>query len=268
MERRRGRRGRKSSKKQKKGWKHQLWNLLFIVAIVVFCISGFQLLKILKGYQKGKSEYSKIRALAIETKKAEKNGEEEEVFSVRFDELKKVNPDTVGWIRFHPEPSVINYPIVKGKNNEEYLYKTFSANENTVGAIFMDVSNNAEFMDKNTLIYGHWMRDGSMFRHLEDYQKQEFWENNPFFYIYTPDGKVRTYQIYSCEIVKETSDTYRTMFDSQEAFQKFIADTKELSLYDTGIEVGEEKQVVSLSTCTSDGDENRIVVRGVLKSVE
>ena len=57
-------------------------------------------------------------------------------------------------------------PVVQGKDNEEYLHKTFSANENTLGTIFLNVDNNANFLDENSLIYGHYMNDGSMFRHL------------------------------------------------------------------------------------------------------
>ena len=102
----------------------------------VFCFSAFQLFKILKGYHDGRSEYDKVRKLAVEEKKSA--GEDQ--FSVNFDELMQMNPDTIGWIRFHPEPSQISYPIVKGKDNSEYLKKTFSANENTLGACLLYTS--------------------------------------------------------------------------------------------------------------------------------
>ena len=114
-------------------------------------------------------------------------------FRVDFDELLAVNPDTIGWIRFSPEPAIINYPIVQGEDNEEYLHKTFSANENTLGAIFLNAGNSPDFSDRNSIVYGHRMKDGSMFRHLQDYEDQSFWESNPYFYIYTPDGREITY---------------------------------------------------------------------------
>lgn len=251
---------RKKKKQKKVTGKSILSNLILLVAIGVFCFSGFQLFKIWKGYNTGKKEYAKVRELAVETKKDEKG---EETFSVNFEELKKINPDTVAWIRFDPEPSVINYPVVQGSDNEKYLSKTFSENENTVGAIFLDANASADFSDRHTLIYGHWMRDGSMFRHLEDYREQSFWEANPYFYLYTPDGKKLTYQIYSVGEVKDTSDSYLTQFATDEAFQKFLTMTKDVAQYDTGIAVDTSSRVVTLSTCTSAGDENRFVVRGV-----
>ena len=224
---------------------------------MVFCVSGFQLIRIGKGYLDGRSEYEKVRDVALT------NPDEQEGFRVDFEELMKINPDTVGWIRFSPEPSQISYPIVQGDDNERYLHETFSANENTLGAIFLNVDNSADYSDKNTIIYGHRMRDGSMFRHLQDYEDESFWKDNPYFYIYTPDGKEITYHIYSYAVVNAVSDTYLTEFGDDESYQEFLDMTMETSEYDTGVEVDAEDTIVTLSTCTSASDENRIVVRGV-----
>lgn len=105
-----------------------------------------------------------------------------------------------------------------------------------------------------------------MFRHLQDYEDQSFWESNPYFYIYTPDGREITYHIYSVGQVEDTSDTYLTSFASDEDYQVFLDMTKEISLYDTGVEVTTEDTIVTLSTCTSASDEHRFVVRGVKES--
>lgn len=248
----RGRRGRR--KKKQKG--SIVTNIILIIAIIVFCVSAFQLFKIVKGYMDGRSEYDKVRDLALENEDSEK-------FKVDFDELLKINGDTIGWIRFYPEPSEISYPIVQGKDNDQYLHHTFSSNENTLGAIFLNVGNRADFSDRNSIVYGHRMKDGSMFRHLEDYEDKEFWEENPYFYIYTPDGKEITYHIYSVGVVEDTSDTYRTEFATDEEYQAFLDMTKEVSEYDTGVEVGIDDTIVTLSTCTSASDNHRFVVRGV-----
>lgn len=234
-----------------------LSNLILAVAVVVFCVSGFQLIRIGKGYLDGRSEYEKVRDVALT------NPDEQEGFRVDFEELMKINPDTVGWIRFYPEPSQISYPIVQGEDNERYLHETFSANENTLGAIFLNVDNKADFSDRNSIIYGHRMKDGSMFRHLQDYEEKSFWEENPYFYIYTPDGKEITYQIYSYAVVDATSDVYLTSFADDGAYQEFLDMTKEASAYDTGVEVDAEDTIVTLSTCTSASDDHRIIVQGV-----
>lgn len=237
--------------------------IILVIALIVFCVSGFNLIKYGKGYLAGRSEYRKIRDIAIEEGKDAASG-----FKVNFDELFAINPDTVGWIRFYPEPATINYPLVQGTDNQEYLHKTFSEGENTLGAIFVAAENRANMQDKNTIIYGHRMNDRSMFYHLEDYKDPEFCKQNPYFYIYTPDGAEHVYQIYSVAVVDEFSDTYITKFASKEKFQEFIKMTKETSLYDTGVEVGADDKIVTLSTCTSNGDNERNVVRGVLVEKE
>lgn len=235
-----------------------LSNIILIVAIAVFCVSAFQLYKIVGGYMEGRSEYKEIQNLALES-----DGEPEGGFRVNFDELKGVNPDTIGWIRFYPEPSIISYPVVQAADNDKYLHKTFSANENTLGAIFLNTDNSADFSDRNSIIYGHRMKDGSMFRHLEDYKDKAFWEANPYFYIYTPDGREIVYHIYSVGTVEDTSDVYLTSFATDEDYQAYLDMTKKLSNYDTGVEVGTEDTVVTLSTCTSASDNHRFVVLGV-----
>ena len=260
----RGRRKVHQNKKQGKKKTSFVSNLILVIALVVFFVSAFQLFQILKGYYDGRSEYEKVRELAVKQEKEK----DEETFLVDFDKLLEINPDTIGWIRFYPEPSIINYPIVQGTDNSKYLKKTFSANENTLGAIFLNVDNHADFSDRNSIIYGHRMKDGSMFRHLQDYDSKEFWEKNPYFYIYTPDGREITYHIYSVGQVNETSDTYKTVFESDEDYQAFIDMTKKVSLYDTGVEVTAEDTIVTLSTCTSASDEHRFVVRGVKEKEE
>lgn len=260
---RRQKRRRKEERRQKKGG--IISTIVLVVAIAVFCVSGFQLYKIMSGYHKGKAEYDKILEIAVEEKEPEEEGQEDS-FRVNFDELLAINPDTVGWIRFSPEPSQINYPVVQGDDNDLYLHKTFSANDNTVGAIFVNVYNNPDFNDRNTIIYGHRMNDNSMFHDLAKYEDKSFWEANPYFYIYTPDGREITYHIYSTGVVKDTSDTYLTEFASDEDYQAFLNMTKEVAAYDTGVEVGTDKVIVTLSTCTKASNDDRFVVRGVKES--
>ena len=260
---RRQKRRRKEERRQKKGG--IISTIVLVVAIAVFCVSGFQLYKIMSGYHKGKAEYDKILEIAVEEKEPEEEGQEDS-FRVNFDELLAINPDAVGWIRFSPEPSQISYPVVQGDDNDLYLHKTFSANDNTVGAIFVNVYNNPDFNDRNTIIYGHRMNDNSMFHDLAKYEDKSFWEANPYFYIYTPDGREITYHIYSTGVVKDTSDTYLTEFASDEDYQAFLNMTKDVAAYDTGVEVGTDKVIVTLSTCTKASNDDRFVVRGVKES--
>ncbi|WP_300774361.1 class B sortase [uncultured Desulfovibrio sp.] len=228
-------------------------------------MSAFQLFRILSGYYEGRKEYDEVKELAI-TEEESEDGDTR--FTVDFNTLLGINPDTVGWIRFDPEPSQINYPLVQTTDNSTYLNKTFSANDNTVGAIFVNAYNSPDFNDRNTIIYGHRMNDSSMFHDLAKYEDQSFWEANPYFYIYTPDGREITYHIYAAGQVTETSDTYLTEFADDAAYQAFLDYTKEASAYDTGVEVTTSNTVVTLSTCTKASDEHRMVVVGVKESEE
>lgn len=251
---------KKRRKQKKSGW---FSKIMFWIAMIVFIVSGVQLIKIGTGYMKADLEYKKANDIAIVTKDKPIEKIEPEEFQIDFDALLKKNPETVGWIRFYPEPKEINYPIVQGKDNDEYLHKTFEGNASASGAIFIDVENAGDFSDRNTVIYGHRMKNGSMFRHLQDYDTKKFWEENPFFYIYTPDGEVHTYQIFSAGVVKDTGEVYQKQFMDDEDFQKFLENIRKTDLYDTGIEVGVNDRIVTLSTCTSASDEHRFVVCGV-----
>lgn len=225
----------------------------------MFCFSGFQLFRIFYGYHKGDQEYDNLKEIGISADAG--TGEESTRYTVDFEELWKVNEDIIAWIRFD-EPSIISYPVVQGKDNQEYLDKTISGYPNTYGAIFLNVSNNKDMTDKNSVIYGHRMNSKSMFGKLEEYQDEEFYRSYPYFYIYTPDGKELKYQIFAVGEVNDTSDAYQTVFENDEAFQSFLAFSKEHSFYDTGVEVPSDAKVVTLSTCTKANNEERLIVQG------
>ena len=232
--------------------------VVLIAAVCVFVFSLYQLVMTLVPYYTGGQEYDQIRDLAIT---AEDNGEG---FSVDFDALLEQNADTVAWIRFD-EPSQINYPVVKSADNTDYLTKTFVANDNKLGAIFMDYRNNSDFSDRNTFIYGHHLNvGGEMFSELLQYEDESFCKEHPNFYIYTPDGKVRMYTIFSAGVVKDTADNYNITYESDEAFTEYLNICKESSNYQVDVELNAQSKIVSLSTCTNVRDDERFLVQGVL----
>lgn len=236
--------------------------VVLIAAVCVFVFSLYQLVIMLVPYYTGSKEYDEIRDLAVTT---DADGEG---FSVDFDVLMQENPDTIGWIRFD-EPAVINYPVVKSADNEDYLKKTFTENDNKLGAIFVDYRNSSDFSDRNTFIYGHNMRVGEqMFSQLKNYRDEEYGKKYPYFYIYTPSGEVRTYTIFSAGVVDARSDNYKIEYASDEEFQEYLDLCLESSLYDFGVEVNTDSQIVSLSTCTSVTENERFLVHGVLTSVD
>ena len=158
---------RRGGRKKKRVAFDVVTTTILIVAICVFAFSLFQLVKMLIPYYSGGKEYDKLKdkAITIETTKDSEDTSEAR-FKVDFDVLLQENPDTVAWIRFD-EPSIISYPVVKSADNKEYLTKTFTESDNKLGAIFMDMRNTSDFSDKNTMIYGHNMKNTTMFSQLE-----------------------------------------------------------------------------------------------------
>ena len=248
-------------RRKKKGGSNIVSNIILVIAIVVFAVSAYKLYGIFSEYNKGDKEYQKIQDLVINTEK--KDDTKEEAFSVDFEKLLEMNSDVVGWIRFD-EPSEINYPVVQGRDNEEYLKRTFEANTNKLGTLFVDVNNPGDFSGRNTFIYGHNMKNGSMFAQLLKYKDDSFYKEHPYFYIYTPDGKVRTYEIFSAGVVKDTSDSYIMDYADDAAFQTYIDYIKQQSAYPTSAEVTTASKIVSLSTCTNVRDDERFLVQGVM----
>ena len=248
-------------RRKKKGGSNIVSNIILVIAIVVFAVSAYKLYGIFSEYNKGDKEYQKIQDLVINTEK--KDDTKEEAFSVDFEKLLEMNSDVVGWIRFD-EPSEINYPVVQGRDNEEYLKRTFEANTNKLGTLFVDVNNPGDFSGRNTFIYGHNMKNGSMFAQLLKYKDDSFYKEHPYFYIYTPDGKVRTYENFSAGVVKDTSDSYIMDYADDAAFQTYIDYIKQQSAYPTSAEVTTASKIVSLSTCTNVRDDERFLVHGVM----
>lgn len=261
---------RKHSGKQRRKDKKEdiIFTTIFVAAICVFVISLFKFTMMLVPYYVGGQEYDDIKKLAITVDKEEEDGEEKDVFKVDFDVLMAENPDTVAWLRFE-EPAVINYPVVKSADNAEYLTRTFSANDNKLGAIFMDKRCNSSFTDRNTIIYGHNMRmGGEMFSQLNEYASEEFCKSYPYFYIYTPDGLVRTYQVFSAAVVKDVAENYEMTYATEEEYLNYLQMCKNTSNYQVDVNLDAASKIISLSTCTNVNDDERFLLQGVLISEE
>ena len=256
------RQSREKQKKKRSPLFDVISGIVLIAAVCVFVFSLYQLVMMLVPYYTGGKEYDEIQDLAVEAD-ADGTG-----FSVDFDELLAINSDTIAWIRFD-EPSIINYPVVKSADNEEYLTKTFAENDNKLGAIFMDMRNNSDFSDRNTIIYGHHLNvSPDMFSRLNMYEDEEFCKEHPDFYIYTPDGKIRTYTVFAAGEISAVSENYVVDFASDEEYEAFLGKCSADSAYPVDVELNAQSQIIMLSTCTNDGDANRFVVRGVLTAID
>lgn len=178
-------------------------------------------------------------------------------WNIDWASLYAVNPDIVAWVII-PDTQ-ISYPVVQTTDNSTYLKRTFEGHKNSCGAIFMDSRNYADFSDKNTVIYGHNMRNGSMFHTLNSYGKEEFSKEHNEVWICTPLWQ-RKYTIISAHVTKDQSSTYDMNFGSDDLYEAHIVDEVSKSLYDTGNQYDTSLSTVTLSTCHGLHSPNRMVL--------
>jgi len=181
--------------------------------------------------------------------------------TIDFDGLRALNPEIIAWITV--DGTDIDYPVVKGADNDFYLTHSATGQGNKAGAIFLDHGNASDFSDQNTIIYGHNMKDGSMFAGLHKYEQQAFLDSHPYVRIYTPDGKEAVYSIFAAYPTPEDADTYTIGFGGSGAFMDYIAAARGRSHVSSGVEVGGGDNMITLSTCIQGRDTQRYVLQAV-----
>lgn len=262
---------KKRKKTQKNGW--FLVSLEFL-CIVLFIYAALQLFSIYQDYQLASKEYEVLSEQVtiverLESDAAENNGQslsDEELpydyeipyYYVDLEAIKQENEDTIGWIIL-PD-SKINYPILKSKDNIEYMNTTFEGQHSSSGAIFMDMLCESDFSDENTIIYGHNMKNGSMFRALNNLTDEEYFFRHRIFCIDMGNG-FENYEIISCyETVETNFSSWKISFDSKDAYGKWLEEIVKRCTYDC-MDYDVEKNTITLSTCRGKaGGPGRFVV--------
>lgn len=181
--------------------------------------------------------------------------------AVDFAALTEVNPEVVGWI--WSEDTVIDYPVLRGSDNNKYLHTLWDGRYNDSGSIFADYKNSPDFSDSNTILYGHRMNNGSMFASITQYCSQEYYEAHPSFYLNTPAQNYRI-AVFSAFTAPVNADVYRIKFYSEDDHQSFLNAVCAQSDIDTDVFVSPADRIVTLSTCTVDDPYERYVVCGLL----
>ena len=171
--------------------------------------------------------------------------------------LQKVNPQVIGWIRI--PGTEVDHPLMQGEDNRYYLTHTWDGKRNSVGAIFMDNRNKADFSNFNTLIYGHNMNDGSMFASIRHYKDEAYWQAHPHVYILCGDNVLRG-EVFSAYRTSATGEAYTLGLNKSESRVEFIEAAVQRSVLATGIVPTAQERIVTLSTCIGSDDDDRWVV--------
>jgi len=184
----------------------------------------------------------------------------DEMRSIDLAALREVNPDVVGWIRI--PGTQLDYPLMQGEDNQYYLERTWKGEPNAAGSIFLEQYSSADLSDFNTIVYGHRMKNGSMFAPLKNYSQLSYWEEHPYVYILDDAGAHR-YEVFAAYEVSIRETTYRLGVQEEEK-QVFLDDWMGWSVIETGIEPAVHDRILTMSTCTGRGYDTRWVVQARL----
>ena len=252
---------------------HRHWKLAAVLlCLAVLAACGLRFYSVYSGYQNAGREYERAaRTMEASSSPASvspapaayggSSAPEAESFSFDYGKLAAQNSDAVGWLRL--PGTVLSYPVVQGKDNAFYLDHTFYKTPNTAGAIFLDSRIRDGLAAKNSIVYGHNIRNGSMFAALCNFRDEKYYKEHPVFELYGKDGKTAC-EIFSVHEAAPDGDTYACSFSGQSAYGDYLKEMTKLSLYDTGVKATAANRILTLSTCVGDKRDMRFVVQAKL----
>lgn len=241
--------------------------LILLAAIGVFCYAGMQLLDYngenVQAEQGNQALIDQAVVLVQPTRPSleEIPGETQPIqetapIQVDFEALRQQNPDIIAWIYSPDTP--INYPVAQSKDNSYYLRRLIDGTRNTAGTIFADFRNAPDFSDRNTLVYGHNMKNNTMFGTLSEYRKQAYYDAHSTLWLLTPDAVYKLEPL-SGFVTRADSDSY-TLFETQEELRSYLDEAVSQSGFQTDVDLGTVERIVTLSTCTYQGDDKRFIL--------
>lgn len=193
------------------------------------------------------------------------NTSENTVKEIDFKAMKKKFPDMVGWL--YEEGTGIDYPIVQEKDNEFYLSHLADGRKNKLGAIFLDFSANDDFSSPVSVIYGHEIKNGSMFGNLHYYRNQEFYEKYPQFTLFT-ENAVFKIELIGSYLEDGQTGSYPSAFENEKEFLSYLEEVKNKSFFKGRAEVEYDDKIIIFSTCAYDFYDARLAVVGTIKQEE
>lgn len=250
-------------------FKRILSGVLLLISVSVFIFSSYKLVAYFLERKEASDTYKDYtqKAVSVVSSNTESETEKDENtipdISVNFDYLKEECEDIIGWI-YSPE-TIINYPVVKADDNEKYLHRLPDGRYNIAGSIFADFRNNKIGLDLNFILYGHHMKNDSMFGSLLEYRNQKYYEKHPVMYYYTPEKNYKI-ELISGFVTLADSDIYsfkRTDAQMPDFIDKII----KKSNFKSDAEYIEGEKLITLSTCTNTSEDKRYVVIGILKEM-
>lgn len=232
-------------KKKNKKYKKVIFNLIvYMILLLVLVYSEVKIYKWYKDNNKNNEIAEQIKGTVV----VEEKSEDKEEYTIDFNKLKEQNKETVAWIKVNN--TNIEYPVVKTKNNEFYLNHSFDKSENLGGWIFADYKNKFNGTDKNIVIYGHNMKDNSMFGTMQNILNQEWYNNEENTnIILKTEGENYIYKVFSIYRIENEDYYIKTEFSNDSEFEQFLNTLKARSIRDFNMDMLESDSILTLSTC-------------------
>ena len=268
---------------KKKGQKASPGHRKAATGVLLICIamavgSGFMLAREIGQYKESADTYAGLSEYVTPAETDGENGNAEapeetgassiSLPTVDFESLLAQGPDVKAWLEL--PGTVIQYPVAQGEDNSYYLKHLYDGTSNKVGCLFIDYENAEDFSDNNTIIYGHNMRDGSMFSTLVEYKAQAYYDEHPEMYLVTPEGGyvVEVFSAFVASPEESGSETspWALEWKDSGAYTTWLSAMQERSVIETGVSVTSSDKVLTLSTCTN-GGADRFIVMGRLVAV-
>ena len=232
-------------KKKNKKYKKVILNLIvYIILLFILAYSGIKIFKWYKDKTKGNEIAKQLKDTVIV------EDENKEEYTIDFSKLKEQNNETVAWIKVND--TNIEYPIVKAQNNDFYLNHSFDKSNNSAGWIFADYRNKFDGTDKNIVIYGHNMKDDSMFGSLKNVINEDWYNNEDNKYItLIIENETQVYEVFSVYQIEKEDYYIQTNFNTEKEFNTFVQTIKKRSKKDFNVDVNKEDNILTLSTCAN-----------------
>ena len=207
-------------------------------------------------------------SLGLDSSKEESVGstyELDEIPRIDFKKLKKTCPDIVAWI--YSPGTVINYPVVQGEDNSYYLTHLADGTENKNGCLFLEYENAPDFLDDNTVIYGHNMASGKMLAEILNYRSQEYFSEHPYMYLITEEATYRL-EIFAGYTTDPGSNAYVVTIGNRDNYETWLQQVADKSDFKANMELKTTDRFVTLSTCSYAYKNARYVIHGRLVKEE
>ncbi|MDL2253502.1 class B sortase [Ruminococcaceae bacterium OttesenSCG-928-I18] len=241
-------------KEEKKGKGRLVGNILLAAAIIGLAVALVGIFMTMRQYRIASKEYDNLQQEYIDA--GDDGGS-----MIDFAALREINPDFVGWIEI--PNTKLSYPVVQTSDNDYYIEATFERTYNPSGSIFLDARVAGDMGDTNSILYGHNMKDKTMFATVQNYCVDPEYRNlHDTIYFYT-EKAVLVYEVFSMRQTTVEDPAYQLYFNSESEENTFLQEM------DNGKGILEEgDRIITLSTCVNDGDPetpHRYIVQGVLR---